>query len=264
MDRTIQSSAVARNAFDLLTNLRTEAFTLKINGFETGKHWYRVRLSSGETDDKQRVVFYDIGPSILTVTTSSEDNTIEVVWVDTGNKHRSETFLTKRSGYEDVTLDGIFEVFYWEPQHRSELLEHWNGPNSENWWSNLRTLRGTNQLTFMVEEYYDINASFHTLGIKTVGCINTSNPEHVKRIKMHADNDTAKGLFFLDREPTIRGSTRIPDMPGNTAGSPTSGASDFSGASSSANYVIPPMPGESDTPRVAVAGWWGTKSNGKG
>jgi hypothetical protein len=263
VDRTIASSAVARNTFDLLTGLRTEAFTLKVNGFETGKHWYRIRLSSHQSDDDKKLVFYDIGPFIATVTTSAEDNTVEVVWADSGNRHYSETFLTKRNAYEDVTLDGIFEVFYWEPQHRSQLLEHWNSSTSDQWWDNLRTLRGTNQLTFMVEEYYDINATFHTLGIKTVGCINTTNAEHLKRIKMHAGNEDAKGLFFLDREPTVRGSTRIPDMPGDASGAPAS-ASGFSGASGSANYNIPPMPNESDTPRAAVAGWWGTKSNGKG
>jgi hypothetical protein len=264
MDRTIATSAVGRNTFDLLPSLRTEAFTLKVNGFETGKHWYRLRLSSHATDDDRKLVFYDIGPSIISVETDASDNSVEVHWVDSGNKHYSEIFLTKRRNYEDVTLDSIFEVFYWEPQHATALLAAWSSSNNEQWWDDIRALRGTNNLTFMVEEYYDHNASFNTLGIKTVGSINTTNAEHIKRITMHVGNDLAKGVYFLDREPTVRGSTRIPDMPGDAGGSGASGVSGFSGASGSAKYDIPPMPGESDTTRVAVAGWWGTKSNGKG
>jgi hypothetical protein len=264
MDRTIAASAVGRNTFDLLPSLRTEAFTLKVNGFETGKHWYRIRLSSHATDDDRKLVFYDIGPSIISVVTDAATNTIEVHWVDTGNKNHVETFLTKRAKYEDVTLDSLFEVFYWEPQHQTALLEAWNSSSSDQWWDDVRALRGTNLLTFMVEEYYDHNASFNTLGIKTMGNINTTNAEHVKRITMHVGNELAKGVYFLDREPTVNGSTRIPDMPGSASGSPTSAAGSFSGASGSTNYKIPPMPGESDTARVAVAGWWGTKSNGKG
>jgi hypothetical protein len=264
MDRTIATSAVGRNTFDLLPSLRTEAFTLKVNGFETGKHWYRVRLSSHATDDDRKLMFYDIGPSIISVETDAASNEIEIHWIDTANKSHLETFLTKRKNYEDVTLDSIFEVFYWEPQHQSALLAEWNGSNAEQWWDDVRALRGTNNLTFMVEEYYDHNASFNTLGIKTVGSINTTNAEHIKRITMHVGNELAKGVYFLDREPTVNGSTRIPDMPGGSSGSPASGASGFSGTSGSAEYNIPPMPGESDTARVAVAGWWGTKSNGKG
>ncbi len=61
MDRTIASSAVGRNTFDLLPSLRTEAFTLKVNGFETGKHWYRLRMSSHATDDDKNWCFMILG-----------------------------------------------------------------------------------------------------------------------------------------------------------------------------------------------------------
>ncbi len=96
-----------------------------------------------------------------------------------------------------------------------------------------------------------------------MGCVTTLNPEHVKRITMHVGNELAKGVYFLDREPVVGTGAPIPGMPGEGA-VVGDGAGSFGGTEGSAKYNIPPMPGESDAIRVAVAGWWGTKSNGKG
>ncbi len=96
-----------------------------------------------------------------------------------------------------------------------------------------------------------------------MGCVDTLNDAHVKRITMHVGNHQAKNVYFLDREPVLGTGAPIPGMPGESTVVGDS-ATGFGGAEGSAEYNIPPMPGESDAVRVAVAGWWGTKSNRKG
>jgi hypothetical protein len=261
----VGARVAGENTFDLLTGLSREAFTVEVDAISTGKHWYRLRLRSPKSDGDRQLVFRDIGPNILTVTPDVSSGVLEVVWADTGNTQWSDEFVWEGSPTNGQQLSNIYELFFWEPQHQTNLLSVWNSSTADDWWRDVRLLRGSDNLTFMVEEFFTTSSTFVELGTRTVGCVNTLNPEHVKRITMHVGNELARGVYFLDREPVVGSSSPIPGMPGDGHGAVVSNsASSFGGAQGSAKYSIPPMPGESDDVRVAVAGWWGTKSNGKG
>lgn len=250
------------NAFDELTQLSREAFSINVDGIKTGKHWYRVRLRSATSDVNREIVFRDIGPNILTVTPDDSLGVVEVVWRDTGGRLWTEDFIQENTPSNNKKLHSIYEVFYWEPQHQSSLLAAWNSSGAEEWWQVLRTLRGSENLTFMVEEFYNSSTTFIELGTQTVGYIDTTNGSHLTRIKMHVGNELAKGVYFLDREPVEGTTAPIPQMPGE-AGKPQPDGTGPDTPSESGTYTIPPMPEEQKPIRKAIAGWWGTQSSGK-
>jgi hypothetical protein len=262
MIQNVSVRTAGTNAFDELTKLRREAFSIKVDSLNTGKHWYRVRLTSATSNVNREIIFRDIGPNILTVTPDDSMGILEVVWRDSGGRLWTENFIQKDSPTNKKQIDSIYEVFYWEPQHQSNLLAAWNSSGAEDWWQALRTLRGSQNLTFMVEEFYNSSTTFIELGTHTVGYIDTTNGSHLTRIKMHVGNELAKGVYFLDREPVEGTTAPIPQMPEEAPTTQPDGNS-FGKPSESGKYKIPPMPDEQKTARKAIAGWWGTQSNGK-
>ncbi len=76
---------------------------------------------------------------ILTVT-KDEFLVLLRLWADTGNRQWTDESWCLRGSPLTVSscLGQIWELFFWEPQHQTNLLSVWAASSADDWWRDIR------------------------------------------------------------------------------------------------------------------------------